>query len=244
MKSRLLLSHVLSLAVLLCFISTVQAFYDPTPGRFANRDPIEENGGRNLHGFVANNGVNNFDRFGLLKRSEIDAYIENRKKNIDSLNVCCRFDCGKKEAQHKYYITGKSHSTWWESDTVDASTSWKDCKGSSCCWPYKSTYIWWDCYSSAEEGGKFAGDMNYGWSFSGSKYSKTASPSVWSYFTGWDPYHIAIYSIVVYEQCMNGKLQTQVNGSLDTLLFTWNDDNWPQWTGPAMLGPNDPGDGL
>ena len=44
-------------------------YYDPKTGRWPNRDPIEEEGGVNLYGFVGNDGVNKWDylgqRFGL-----------------------------------------------------------------------------------------------------------------------------------------------------------------------------------
>jgi RHS repeat-associated protein len=39
-------------------------FYDPNTGRWPSRDPIEEDGGINLHGFVGNDGVNEWDRLG------------------------------------------------------------------------------------------------------------------------------------------------------------------------------------
>jgi len=40
-------------------------FYCPGTGRWPNRDPIEEQGGLNLYGFVGNNGVDLVDPFGL-----------------------------------------------------------------------------------------------------------------------------------------------------------------------------------
>ncbi|MCX6866940.1 MAG: RHS repeat-associated core domain-containing protein [Verrucomicrobia bacterium] len=42
-------------------------YYDPLTGRWPSRDPIEENGGLNLYGFVGNNGVSKFDFFGLFQ---------------------------------------------------------------------------------------------------------------------------------------------------------------------------------
>jgi RHS repeat-associated protein len=42
-------------------------YYDPVTGRWPSRDPIEEQGGMNLYGFVRNNGLNWVDRFGLEK---------------------------------------------------------------------------------------------------------------------------------------------------------------------------------
>ena len=38
--------------------SICAAHYDPNQGRWMNRDPIEENGGVNLYGFVGNDGLN------------------------------------------------------------------------------------------------------------------------------------------------------------------------------------------
>ena len=40
-------------------------YYDPVRGRWLSRDPIEEEGGLNLYGFVGNDGVNGIDFLGL-----------------------------------------------------------------------------------------------------------------------------------------------------------------------------------
>jgi len=40
-------------------------YYDPQTGRWPSRDPIEEQGGINLYGFVGNDGVKMWDRLGL-----------------------------------------------------------------------------------------------------------------------------------------------------------------------------------
>jgi RHS repeat-associated protein len=40
-------------------------WYDPVTGRWPSRDPIEEEGGINLYGFVGNNGINRIDLLGL-----------------------------------------------------------------------------------------------------------------------------------------------------------------------------------
>ena len=41
-------------------------YYDPETGRWPSRDPIEEEGGINLYGFVGNDGVNRWDYLGQL----------------------------------------------------------------------------------------------------------------------------------------------------------------------------------
>ncbi len=45
--------------------ASTQAFYSPEQGRWLSRDPIEEEGGANQYGFVANTPVNAFDYLGL-----------------------------------------------------------------------------------------------------------------------------------------------------------------------------------
>jgi uncharacterized protein RhaS with RHS repeats len=40
-------------------------YYDPVTGRWLSRDPIEEEGGLNLYGFVSNNPSNKYDVLGL-----------------------------------------------------------------------------------------------------------------------------------------------------------------------------------
>jgi len=41
-------------------------YYDPDTGRWPSRDPIGEQGGINLYGFVNNDGVNRLDKLGLV----------------------------------------------------------------------------------------------------------------------------------------------------------------------------------
>ena len=41
-------------------------YYDPLTGRWPSRDPIGEDGGLNLYGFVGNEGVNRWDHLGLV----------------------------------------------------------------------------------------------------------------------------------------------------------------------------------
>jgi proteasome lid subunit RPN8/RPN11 len=59
--------HILTLPLLLAWLLTSisSAHYDPTLGRWLNRDPIAEHGGGNLYGFVGNDGVRKIDYLGL-----------------------------------------------------------------------------------------------------------------------------------------------------------------------------------
>ena len=53
-------------------------FYDPETGHWPSRDPIGEMGGANLYGFVKNDAIAKWDKFGLFT---IDDAIEQLKKN-------------------------------------------------------------------------------------------------------------------------------------------------------------------
>jgi hypothetical protein len=60
-------THALKLLLLLLTLLTsiASAHYDSAMGRWLNRDPIEENGGFNLYGFVGNDAVIHIDKYGL-----------------------------------------------------------------------------------------------------------------------------------------------------------------------------------
>jgi RHS repeat-associated protein len=69
-------------------------WYTPRDARWINKDPIEEKGGRNLYGFVGNDGVGKWDVLGLILnfdiskcscRSEIEIDAE-KKKFTDALD--------------------------------------------------------------------------------------------------------------------------------------------------------------
>ena len=61
------IKNVVPLAVAVAFFAAlyVQAYFDPSVGRWASRDPIQEQGGLNLYGFVGNDGINGLDLMGL-----------------------------------------------------------------------------------------------------------------------------------------------------------------------------------
>jgi len=43
-------------------------YYDPLTGRWPSRDPIEEEGGMNLYGFLGNDAVDGVDALGMIKK--------------------------------------------------------------------------------------------------------------------------------------------------------------------------------
>ncbi len=56
---------MLAVIILSSCITPVLAFYHPEQGRWINRDPIEEQGGNNVCGFVNNTPNNTYDILGL-----------------------------------------------------------------------------------------------------------------------------------------------------------------------------------
>lgn len=61
------LRHLISILLLSLILSPLaSAYYDPAQGRWCSRDPIGENGGGNLYGFVGNGPVGVVDRLGAV----------------------------------------------------------------------------------------------------------------------------------------------------------------------------------
>ncbi len=64
-------------------------WYDPLTGRWPSRDPIEEEGGVNLYGFVKNDGVDWVDALGLIDHDTAAKWIEDRLENFKKCGKCC-----------------------------------------------------------------------------------------------------------------------------------------------------------
>lgn len=69
------LRHLLPILLLALLTNLAHAYYNPVEGRWCSRDPIGEQGGVNLYGFVANDGIAELDALGLFK---------NNNKNISA----------------------------------------------------------------------------------------------------------------------------------------------------------------
>jgi hypothetical protein len=70
-------------------------FYDPNTGRWPSRDPIEEEGGLNLYGFVRNDGLNKLDYLGL--------YCEEGK--VKFIKFCITLQVGMIEEGSKQFCS-------------------------------------------------------------------------------------------------------------------------------------------
>jgi len=67
-------TRILAISFFLFLAATARAYYSPEQGRWLNRDPIEERGGRNLYGFCQNNPQVQFDPLGHENRWIYDKY--------------------------------------------------------------------------------------------------------------------------------------------------------------------------
>jgi len=65
MKTKRPSTVVISTCVLLFVAQSALAFYNPSTGRWLNRDPIGEEGGSHVYAFVLNDGVRQTDSLGL-----------------------------------------------------------------------------------------------------------------------------------------------------------------------------------
>jgi len=213
----------------------VQAYFDPSVGRWASRDPKQEKGGLNLYGFVGNDGVNKYDLLGRMSATDVKNAYQQRAAAIDAANISCSCSCADKN--DKYSIWGYTQNSSPQSGYIQSSytcigdTTWADCSGSSCCGPLNTTYYWWDCYSGTEAGDK----NNLGWSVGGSVYTKWAAPpfgGVNGDPIGGNPNNLDMASVVIYERCVNGKLKTKMAVSSNHLEFTWSIFS-QCWVGPG-----------
>jgi hypothetical protein len=94
MKTKTTLTVWLALFGLL-LAPNARAFYNPTTGRWLNRDPVGERGGRNLLAFCRNTPVAAHDRLGL------DSYTFKRETVRDGLLCLERCYCDPTEFFHR-----------------------------------------------------------------------------------------------------------------------------------------------
>jgi RHS repeat-associated protein len=57
-------------------------WYHPKQGRFINRDPIGEKGGRNLYGYVGNDPVNGVDVLGMVTQDQYNTHVNSLLNDI------------------------------------------------------------------------------------------------------------------------------------------------------------------
>jgi hypothetical protein len=237
--------------------SNAWSFYNPNTGRWLNRDPIAELGSTLLrdrayyrssgadpvlgidlsaiqhkatedaslkediqsYAFTQNDAIDVVDQLGLMRIHDLFAKLQARKQGNANIPCCC----------YSPKISGSIRGMWHGGATVTAyyPREFTDVFFLDPC-IFDPEIYWWDCYSASEEGGRSWNWGDYGWNGPGAEgYSKTARPNSWSRR---DPYHIAILSIYVWDECIRGERSTKWAAS-NELEWTW-DKKGKRWTGP------------
>jgi RHS repeat-associated protein len=186
-------------------------------GRWVSRDPIEEKGGYNLFIFVNNNSVVRVDILGQMPTTWIDVSFNIRAARIKAAKIPCPCIC--LNTKDRFVINANILAA----DTVSGVPRWQEQES---CGPMNSTFYWWDCYTANEEGGR----EDFGWTSISGNYVKKAAPHFrdWTWlgeYASSDPNTLAIASIVIYEKCVNGYLETRKKTS-NILWFFWRDGHW------------------
>ena len=94
------------LSVLILISGAVQAlaYCHPDEGRWLSRDPMQEQGGVNLYGFVLNDALNHYDSVGLVCQMYLNADPSTPYGSV--ANMVCTYSCCKcKQVQFKQWAT-------------------------------------------------------------------------------------------------------------------------------------------
>jgi RHS repeat-associated protein len=92
-------------------------FYDPLTQRWLNRDPLGENGGINLYGFVVNDPINSLDSDGRGIMRDIGKGIAGPGR------LCTEKSCNKDKCKDKAKALPEEG---WEDDVKNKKDPWKD----------------------------------------------------------------------------------------------------------------------
>jgi len=122
-------------------------WYDPDFARWLTKDPIGENGGLNLYGFVRNNPVENFDALGLKTTKAAGAKeIRGALPKIKALcKKCCKHVPSIKKCERDAKIIIEKLAKFWEEKYGRGPYGGKsgnagDCVGGYFCWDWASGF--------------------------------------------------------------------------------------------------------
>lgn len=206
-----------------------QAFYNPSAGRWLNRDPAGEDAGDlNLHVFVRNAAINRVDQLGLMTWQDLEEVRRSVDGAARNIRCCC---VSTKQLKLDLTLTGSSAGAG-PAATVTGMVK-VDMEG--CVDSYQ--LYWWDCYTASAEAGIWHNDndewRNYGWSRGGSSYTKNYYPhglSAWLNLR--DPYHLAMESAAIYIVCGPDGRKHALLALSRGVVWTWNKST-ESWTAPT-----------
>jgi RHS repeat-associated protein len=205
-------------------------YLNPSTGRWLSRDPVEEQGGLNLYGFVGNDGINHYDAFGLMTIQQLDALIAKLKREVEAQNwKCC---CSKQKLIQSAFLQSVSVNGTTATVATHIKTSHGDC-------PIDIIgYYWWNCFRAHNEAVGAGvpitgvGDerwKDYGWQY-GDKTDTESANGTSSFNDPFDAHHWGWMSRVIYMYCDTKRHIMSVDSTpAPEMEYTWS--TWHQaWT--------------
>jgi len=184
---------------------------------------------RQLYAFAGNDGINFVDELGLMRLSDLLTKFRKHAKETNGKPCPCNCSPPKLKAQIFGASGGGQMVSAMFTDTFSMAFLTDPCISNQ-------EVYWFDCYSASQEAGfPNAAWGDYGWSGPAPhSYSKTAAPGALSGTSGRDPYHIDVASILIWDECDGGRLQSKMLPS-NRVEWTW-DKKAKVWSGPTFSG--------
>jgi RHS repeat-associated protein len=199
-------------------------YYNASTGRWISRDPMEEDGGLNLYGFVGNYPIKDIDPLGQMRWGELVAIWKRVDAGVRDIKCCC----DKPTAINKVTITGTASG---QQVTDTAQLEKVGCVDTIAV----VQYYWWDCATAQEEYGADKSPtrpkgkqawQDYGWHEGGNP--QTQSHKGWKkhWWDIWDMNHWNWQAAVLYVYCgKDGHYHAKLAVS-NALEWTWGDGGW------------------
>jgi len=211
----------LAIAAIFSTAPNVHAFYDPTIGRWANRDPVEERGGADLYEFVGNDAVNHVDPFGMVI-GNFSVLISKPARRFQVAGWSTRFRWSPRSSWSTK-CAPCDEGVWIQNYSIEAQT-WL---GTTKVGPKKD----WDETS-------YQGNSDLWVNGAYPRGSRSDSADMWD-----DPQIAPLYNLYLYRfratscfKCTKGSDAGRIYGCYDW-GFTYNSDARPDVFGGVFAGP-------
>jgi len=142
---------------------TAKAHYNPNIGRWISRDPIEEDGGLNLHAFVDNSPISFADDFGAAKRDPNQPPPQQYKLDYRIISVLTPKNCGDWKWDIGWTLTPTTPNGGFIVQRVKRKTKVFDCSGKLAKQIENSDFGYREAWNVYPGGGiEFGGQDTYG----------------------------------------------------------------------------------
>jgi RHS repeat-associated protein len=198
-------------------------FYSATIGRWLSKDPAgEPAGGRNLYCVLGNDPIAHIDTLGLMRWADVKSKQRDIESQVSNIKCCC-----DKPIRYKYHLSGYSRVTYpsgapgMDANSITGYIVLDSSPDEVAC-VYATFFYWWTCYDAVKEGPD--NSRNQGWSAGSDSFSGSYSPSWLNQVTqvNWpfDPFHLAMNSVVIVVGCFGGNMHAVIM-STDELVWDW-----------------------